>query len=462
MFLAKAAAKANPGASAGGHKIILQDLHTAVVSDAIAAGFRDRDQTHRRLLEQTVRMYPSLSTIGLKVEFEDDPAGFRARHGSLPHQFLRVRPPDHTDVAMPSDGSEIIGYVRDAATGEAVCVERDRLTAPLRGSRGRFRWNNEPVLRTHLTDAAISPNGLVLLGDDGVLDPEFANIPNRSGSAYDRYVLGSYPEIEAAGDRSIVMRKFPESAVESGVLLTGLPNMGNFGHFIFNGVSKFPVIRDQVDAGWDVVVPAKRSPFHDAIVTYCGLDPARFVFTEGDRGIRARQLEVIAEAPMGMWPYNLLAALRAELPRAQSAERGRRIYLSRPENARRILANEEALISLLTEFEFEIVRPEILPFSEQIAALESADTIIAPHGSALASLVFCHGAKRIIEIETKTSYRMALYNFLGHEAVRLPSEAVHAQTARSGAPINFFHPDNVRYQVDLSLVRQALEWAVRR
>ncbi|EDP62666.1 hypothetical protein BAL199_22697 [alpha proteobacterium BAL199] len=238
--------------------------------------------------------------------------------------------------------------------------------------------------------------------------------------------------------------------------------MGNFGHFILNGVSKFPVITAKLGADWDVVVPGKRSPFHDAIIDYCYLDPARFVFTEGVRGVRARRLDVIGETPMGMWPYNLLASLRAKLPRIRSTGVGRRIYLGRPDGARRSLANEESLLALLSEFDFEIVRPELLPFREQVAALQSADTIVAPHGSALLTLVFCHGTKRIVEIETKTSYRMALYNFLGHEAVRLTSKAISVASTTAENPFAHDYLDKVSYQVDLVSAREAIAWAVQR
>ncbi|EDP63884.1 hypothetical protein BAL199_14652 [alpha proteobacterium BAL199] len=305
-----------------------------------------------------------------------------------------------------------------------------------------------------LVDGVVSPNGLLLFGSEKTLDVEFANVPNRSGSPFDRYLLGSYPELCASTDRSVIMTKFECSAVDDGVLLSGLPNMGNFGHFILNGISKVPVIRQQLDVGWSAIVPTRRMPFHDAVIAYCGLDPAKFVFTGGVRGVRAKRLDVIAEAPMGMWPYNLLAALRAELPRPKQSNGAPRIYLARPDGARRSLVNEDALLEMLSSFDFEIVRPELLPFTAQVEALEAADVVVAPHGSALVPLVFCHGSKRIVEIETKTSYRMALYNFLSHEAVRVPS--------RRPAVPQGTRVDSLAYAVDLDDARQAVAWAIGR
>ena len=89
-----------------------------------------------------------------------------------------------------------------------------------------------------------------------------------------------------------------------------------------------------------------------------------------------------------------------------------------------------------------------------MAVLESADVIIAPPGSALTTLLFCHGRKRIVEIETKTSYRTSLYAALGHEAVRVPSQRTNIRAGHS--------VEALAYEVDLDTAARAVEWAVHR
>lgn len=432
--------------------LVLMDLVRTVIADGVAAGFRDRSGRHRGILDRARRTSRGIAAIEHQVAFEDDPEGFRSRRRDLPQLFRRVRPPERTEVVLAGDGSEVFGYARSVTTGQVVGIERDELTAPLRGSRDRYRWNNEPVLRTRLAGAVVSPYGLVVLDDDAILDTEFANLPNRSGTAVDRYQLGAYPELVLTGDRSAVLNDFPRIEIADGALLSGLPNMENYGHFILNGTSKFPLLCDPREAGASVIVPCRRAPFHDAIIDYCGLDPARFVFSGGTHGIAAERLDVFSEAPMGKWPYNLLAALRAGLPRSPRGDGPRRIYLGRPDTARRALVNEDALTGLLAEFGFEAVCPEVLPFNEQVALLEGADVIVAPHGSALATLMFCHGAKRVVEVETKTSYRMTLYNFLNHQAIRVPS---HVARPKPGISV-----ERLAYAVDLDAARSAVAWAV--
>ncbi len=429
------------------------DLAYAVLGRALVASCRERKPEHRGLVERARATSPRLESIEQQFSFETDPARFKAERQGGPFWFRHIVSPVETDIVCPSDGSEFIGFQRAVATGEVLAVERDRLTARLRGSEGKRRWNNEPVQRLQLSDAIVSPEGLVLFGDDKILDFEFANLPNRSGSAMDRYHIGSYPELHLSGDRSAVVKEFPLKQLEAAILLSGLPNMENFGHFILNGVSKFSVIRRLVDANFRVIVPGKRAAFQDSIIEYCGMDPQCFTFTGGSCGVRVRRLDVLSEAPMGMWPYNLLESLRADLPKPDVSGRPKRIYVARPEGGWRSLANEDALLELLGGFDVTVVRPETMPFAEQVAALEAADTVIAPHGSALATLVFCRGRKRVVEVETKTSFGMPLYNFLGHEAVRVPSRW---RTMPDGVPL-----DATQYEVDLEAASRAIAWAAR-
>jgi len=81
------------------------------------------------------------------------------------------------------------------------------------------------------------------------------------------------------------------------------------------------------------------------------------------------------------------------------SETGRRIYIARPEdNDKRTLLNEEELRHSLKLARFEIVSPETMFVTAQIALFASASIIIAPTGAALANLIYCRPHTRVIEI----------------------------------------------------------------
>jgi capsular polysaccharide biosynthesis protein len=76
---------------------------------------------------------------------------------------------------------------------------------------------------------------------------------------------------------------------------------------------------------------------------------------------------------------------------------GRRIYISRAGVALRRVKNETALVEMLSRYGFESHDPGRIPFSEQAALFQSADVIVAPHGAALANLMFCRPGTRVLE-----------------------------------------------------------------
>jgi capsular polysaccharide biosynthesis protein len=56
------------------------------------------------------------------------------------------------------------------------------------------------------------------------------------------------------------------------------------------------------------------------------------------------------------------------------------------------------LLKVLAPFGFDVIDPGELSFREQVELFSQASVVIAPHGAALANLVFCRPATRILEI----------------------------------------------------------------
>jgi capsular polysaccharide biosynthesis protein len=88
-----------------------------------------------------------------------------------------------------------------------------------------------------------------------------------------------------------------------------------------------------------------------------------------------------------------LYKMQAALPSS-----GRIIYLSRTKlvDRRSIAGEQEFEDALVREHGVTIVHPEQLTIQEQLRCMASADTIIACAGSALHSLIFVEGARRVV------------------------------------------------------------------
>ena len=79
-------------------------------------------------------------------------------------------------------------------------------------------------------------------------------------------------------------------------------------------------------------------------------------------------------------------------------ETGTRLWLRRPPSARRFLANQEACLRRLEEFGVKPMDPGSLSVRQQAMTIASASTVVAPHGAALANLVFASPGTRVLEL----------------------------------------------------------------
>ena len=85
---------------------------------------------------------------------------------------------------------------------------------------------------------------------------------------------------------------------------------------------------------------------------------------------------------------------------------GQAIYVSRAKfnrssTATRHMENEEELIDALKDLGVEIVSPEKLQVSEQIAVFSSARLVIGPSGSGMFNVVFCQPDTHVLDIESE-------------------------------------------------------------
>jgi capsular polysaccharide biosynthesis protein len=74
----------------------------------------------------------------------------------------------------------------------------------------------------------------------------------------------------------------------------------------------------------------------------------------------------------------------------------KRFFISRRGN-RRVL-NENDLLPILKQYEISVVQPEKLSFLEQVALFSRAELVVAPHGAALANLMFCNARTSVLEL----------------------------------------------------------------
>ncbi|BAQ62330.1 tetratricopeptide TPR_2 [Geminocystis sp. NIES-3708] len=81
----------------------------------------------------------------------------------------------------------------------------------------------------------------------------------------------------------------------------------------------------------------------------------------------------------------------------QNQER-KRLYISRKNSSNRRLINEDEVVNILLNYNFEIVNLEFLSVKKQGELLSTAEIVVSSHGSGLSNLVFCQPNTKVIEI----------------------------------------------------------------
>lgn len=253
------------------------------------------------------------------------------------------------------------------------------------------------VLRRAPVGVAEIPDGELLVCNDAavVCGSDGSIVPGLSVCAMPELVRR---KVERAGDAA------ERHAVNTAVLLLDNYPAPNLAHFLLDQVSRLALYRAAgVDLARAVAVgPEPRAPFQSAILARCGL--ADSLGTARVARVRARRLWVSSNcrtmqhpAHLGAdWAVNYVRALLGGVGSPGSGTR--RLFISRGEAAGRRLVNEPAVAALLARHGFETVTPGAMAYDEQVAAFRAASHVVAGHGAALAHLVVCPPATRVLEI----------------------------------------------------------------
>jgi hypothetical protein len=185
---------------------------------------------------------------------------------------------------------------------------------------------------------------------------------------------------------------------------------GHYGHFITEGLSTFWILEEQSATGFDyfvfhpfafgVAIPAyarnclERFTIPVEKIVFVGEE--RLTFSELVVPERLFRLNHSADV-RSRWTYQTIAAAAPAPPSAPN-----RIYLSRRQFNRRqferVVANEVEIEDVFRANGFEIVYPETLTFSEQVALCARASVIAGISGSGLHNGAFMRSGTLLIEL----------------------------------------------------------------
>lgn len=177
----------------------------------------------------------------------------------------------------------------------------------------------------------------------------------------------------------------------------------NHSHWLTSHLPKFLLLRERGELD-EVLLPApqNRTPVMDSSLQMLGIDPDGFRTFENGRPLLVDELTVLET---DRFRPGLLRMVRDAMDNAPSAsgiprpgKPHRRIYISREKAQRRNLINEQEVWSVLEPEGFEKVFMEDLSFPEQVAIMQQATIVVAPHGAAITNTLFSAPGTHVVEI----------------------------------------------------------------
>ena len=212
----------------------------------------------------------------------------------------------------------------------------------------------------------------------------------------------------------------------------------NYYHFLHDCLPRTAVLEQCPEAGpvdrWYV---PRATRFQRELLELWGIGEDQVVDSATVPHVRAEHLVVPGVASH----HRAQPAVGGPAPAAAPAARrrcqrvpGRHLYLTRgTARNNRMVLNEAEVLRLLEPLGFTSVDPGELSVADQIRTFAEADVIVAPHGAALANLVFCSPGATLIEIFPAMSF-VADYWKMASRGHRPRVPVPHRGRARPWAP----------------------------
>lgn len=180
-----------------------------------------------------------------------------------------------------------------------------------------------------------------------------------------------------------------------------------FGHWFDEMLVKlhwYELYREQTGEDPPLILPAGLADWQVASLELLGYPRISWI-EQGDEITRVKKLLVPPHyvRTSGSGYLTPASSLRwvGERIRSNVATGGnegpRRIFVSREGWPKRLVRNEDEVMTMLNEYGFECVHPGRLPFEEQVHLFADADVVITPHCSAMIHMLWTENAT-IVEL----------------------------------------------------------------
>jgi hypothetical protein len=246
------------------------------------------------------------------------------------------------------------------------------------------------------------------------------------------------------------------------MLLTPAPS-GNYYHWLADVLPRLLLVLKArlADIEERVFILHNRCPSYETeSFALLNIDPKRIIRIKPFQTVKVEDLIVpdflvsADREPFPCWKQHLLSDFIDKMERDTKQNQGpKKVYLLRGNQRTRRLIGEEKLMAVMREQGFFILDAGQMSLHEQIRALRSARVVVAPHGAAMANILFCAEKTHVIELRSQ------------HKPPEYFSEIAKAYhfkfTSVSLPPVKKIQAANLANEQDLVLIDNAVDELLR-
>jgi len=188
----------------------------------------------------------------------------------------------------------------------------------------------------------------------------------------------------------------------------------NFFHFMTDVLSRISMIENELEE-YPILLPNSFKT-KNYILEILNLLKIPTVFYDENKKFYIKELLITSHAaPAGNYNKHFINRVKNRLITDQILDNNKsypkKIWLSRKNQLRRQLINEEEIQEILKKFDYETIYPEELSIKSQINFFYNAKTVSGPHGAAFTNIMFMKPKSNIVEIRNQSdSVRNAFYS----------------------------------------------------
>lgn len=186
---------------------------------------------------------------------------------------------------------------------------------------------------------------------------------------------------------------------------------GNYYHWMVDLLPRLLLIKEAA-GGFDsftrILINGARARYEDESLAALGVPNEKIAYVDARHRFQIESASIPSMdhswPVVAPWKMRALQGLRETLA-SDCRSYPKRVYISRRQAAVRRILNEDRLRPLLKKAGFAVVELESLSWTEQVQMFSEAESILAPHGAALANIAFCKRDASVVEISTRAGYK---------------------------------------------------------